>query len=300
MKAFVLGSSSAIPDPLRGNTSYAIEIGAEMILFDCGERTTVNLIKSGINPMEVNYLLFTHLHNDHMCDYGNFVISTWKCGRRELLKVFGPEGTKEMSEATINQTHKVDLYHMKVYLEKYLPPHVTNRPEPTPLVEAEDIGEGEVHISDRFRLSSRFVEHYNRWGIPSLGYRVDCDEGSIAISGDTSPCKATIELAKNVDVLFHECAFLDEIIQGREMKSHSGPSGAGKVAQEAGAKKLVLTHLPPYTGYPKSLDMASMYLEGWNGEQVWSKVVREVAKYYDGPIILGSDALPVTVRDSSK
>ncbi|MDG7000679.1 MAG: hypothetical protein JRN15_16410, partial [Nitrososphaerota archaeon] len=86
--------------------------------------------------------------------------------------------------------------------------------------------------------------------------------------------------------------------QQRNMKSHSGPSGVGKIAREAGGKKLVLMHAPPYTGYNKSLDMASMYLGKWRGEEIWSKIVREVAKFYDGPIVLGSDALSVKVRES--
>ena len=116
MKAYLIGSGSAIPDPDRGNTSQAVVLGDEVLLFDCGERTTVNLIKSDINPMDVKYLFFTHLHNDHMCDYGNFVITTWKCGRRQSLKVFGPKGTEDMSYATINLSHKVDLDHMKIYL----------------------------------------------------------------------------------------------------------------------------------------------------------------------------------------
>lgn len=56
-----------------------------------------------------------------------------------------------------------------------------------------------------------------------------------------------IELAKDVDLLIHECTFLEEIITERDCwTGHSGPKGAGRVAQRAGAKKLVLTHLGPY------------------------------------------------------
>lgn len=296
MKAIVLGSGSAIPDPERGNPSQAVVIGDEILLFDCGERTTVNLVRAGINPINVDYLFFTHLHWDHIVDYGYFVISTWNCGRKKILKVFGPRGTKNMSNKTIYGAHEVDVLHMKIYLEKYLPDHVTNRPSPEPPIQVTEFGDdGEVIKTPNFTVISKPVEHYNKWGIPCVGYRVESREGVVALSGDTSPCQQMVELSRNADVLIHECAFLDEIIQQRGMKSHSGPSGVGKVAQEAGVKKLVLTHLGPYTSYQAAVEMASMYYGERRGPEVWSKIVREVAKNYDGQIVLGEDALVIEV-----
>jgi len=291
MKAILLGSGSALPDPDRGNPSQAVVIGNDVLLFDCGERTTVNLIKAGVNPLKVGYLFFTHLHWDHIVDYGYLVMSSWNVGRRDRLKVYGPAGTIGMSNGTIFAAHETDILHMKIYLEQYLPDYVTNRPQADVPVDVIEIGEGQVLKKENFRVISRSVEHYNKWGIPSLGYRVESTEGVVAISGDTSPCPQMIELAKDADILIHECAFLDEIIHQRGMKSHSGPSGAGKVAQEAGAKKLVLTHLGPYTSLPAAVEMASMYYGSNWGPEVWSKIVREVSKYYDGPIVLGHDAM---------
>ena len=54
---------------------------------------------------------------------------------------------------------------------------------------------------------------------------------------------------------------LDEIIAERKMWSHSGPAGAGRVAKAAGVRKLVLTHLGPYTSTDASVEMASMYYD---------------------------------------
>ena len=62
MQAVILGSGSAVPDPVRGNPSQAVVVGETILLFDCGERTTVNLTGAGINPLNVDYLFFTHLH----------------------------------------------------------------------------------------------------------------------------------------------------------------------------------------------------------------------------------------------
>ncbi len=60
MKACILGSGSALPDPERGNPSQAIVVDDEIVLIDCGERTTVNLVTAGINPLDVDYFFFTH------------------------------------------------------------------------------------------------------------------------------------------------------------------------------------------------------------------------------------------------
>ena len=56
MRLAILGSGSAVPDPERGNPSQAIIIDNTTLLFDCWERTTVNLIRAGINPLDVDVL----------------------------------------------------------------------------------------------------------------------------------------------------------------------------------------------------------------------------------------------------
>ena len=68
MKVVVVGSGSALPDPSRGNPSQAVVVDGEVLLFDCGERATVNLVRAGINPMNVDHVFLTHLHWDHMVD----------------------------------------------------------------------------------------------------------------------------------------------------------------------------------------------------------------------------------------
>lgn len=294
MKVALLGSGSAIPDPDRGNPSQAVIIDDEVLLFDCGERTTVNLIRAGINPNNVEHLFFTHLHWDHIVDYGYLVVSTWNCGRTKILNVYGPTGTKNMSDSTVYGAHKVDVEFVEKFL-KVLPDSVTWRPISKVPVEVREIEEGIVLESEKFKVTAGLVEHINSMGFPCFGYRVDSKYGSVAISGDTQPCPGMVELARDVDVLIHECAFLDEIIEKRQMHGHSGPSGLGKVAAESGAKKVVVTHLGPYRSYPMAIEMGSMYYEkGW-GPEIWSKIVSDIRKFYAGPIVMGEDALVINV-----
>ncbi len=294
MKAVILGSGSAVPDPDRGNPSQAIIVDDQVILFDCGERTSANLVKAGINPLDVDHLFFTHLHWDHISDYGYFIMTTWNCGRRRTLRVFGPAGTKAMSHASIYGVHQTDVEYVRRYI-RALPPHITDRPVESPPVEVEEIDVGFRYVTRTFTVIAGAVEHHQRVGTPSVGFRVETSRGVVAISGDTRPCESMIELARGADVLIHDAAFLDEIIEARQMWSHSGPSGAGRVAQAAGVKKLVLTHLGPYTAPQAAVDMAAMYYGPRRGPEIWDKIVADAKKHYDGPVVLAHDALVIDI-----
>jgi ribonuclease BN (tRNA processing enzyme) len=94
-----------------------------------------------------------------------------------------------------------------------------------------------------------------------------------------------------VDVLVHECTFLEEVMEYREMRGHTGPRGAGGVARRAGAKKLVLTHLGPYDSHPAAVEMASMYYGPRRGPEIWSKILADAKSEFDGPIVIGEDAM---------
>lgn len=294
LRVAILGSGSALPDPERGNPSQAVLVGDEVLLFDCGERTTVNLVRAGINPLHVERLYFTHLHWDHITDFGYFMLTTWNCGRRSPLRVFGPSGTADMVRASVFGVHRTDVDYVKRYVEA-LPPHVLDRPSPTPPLEAEDIDVGFVYEGGSYTIRTGAVEHHQRVGTPSIAYRVDSERGSVVITGDTRPCDSVVELARGADVLVHDTAFLDEIIEARQMWSHSGPRGAGRVAQAAGVKRLVLTHLGPYTSAQPAVDMAAMYYGGRRGPEVWDEIVAAARSEFSGDIVLGRDATLIEV-----
>ena len=139
------------------------------------------------------------------------------------------------------------------------------------------------------------VEHHQRLGLPSIAYRVESRDGVVVISGDTAPCDDVVELARGADVLVHDAAFLEEIIEERQMWSHSGPAGAGRVAAAAGVKTLVLTHLGPYTSAAPSVAMASMYYGEARGPEIWDEIVARAKAQFDGEVILGRDGLVLEV-----
>lgn len=290
MKVVVVGSGSALPDPSRGNPSQAVVVDGEVLLFDCGERATVNLIRAGFSPMDVDHVFLTHLHWDHMVDCNYLFFSTWNCGKTSL-NIYGPVGTERMVAGML-EMHHLDVEFVKRFVAS-LPDHITDRPTPEPSIGVKEIREGTVLETDKFKVTAREVEHIQILGFEksSYGFRVDTEYGSAAISGDTGPCDAMVELARDVDILVHECTFLEEVMEYREMRGHSGPRGAGSVARRAGAKKLVLTHLGPYDSHPAAVKMASMYYGERRGPEIWSKILADAKSEFDGPIVIGEDAM---------
>jgi ribonuclease Z len=297
MTLAILGSGSAVPDPERGNPSQAVVVDRRTLLFDCGERTTVNLIRAGINPLDVDALFFTHLHWDHISDFGYFALSSWNCGRRRQLPIFGPAGTAAMVDASLFGVHKADVDYLRSYV-RALPPHIVNRPSAEPPFVVHEIDVGWSWEDGGVQVLTGAVEHHQRLGLPSIAYRVEGRDGVVVISGDTAPCDDVVELARGADVLVHDAAFLEEIIEERQMWSHSGPSGAGRVAAAAGVKTLVLTHLGPYTSAAPSVAMASMYYGERRGPEIWDEIVARAQAQFDGEIILGRDGLVLAVGQS--
>ena len=294
LQLVILGSGSAVPDPERGNPSQAVVVDDQVLLFDCGERTTVNLTRSGINPLDVDRLFFTHLHWDHISDFGYFMISTWNCGRRRQLPIVGPAGTAAMVDASIFGVHATDVAFVREYI-RALPSHVSERPLESPAYSVEEIDVGWQLSGDGYRVLAGSVDHHQRIGTPSVGYRIETPQGVIALTGDTGPSDGVVELARGADVLVHDCAFLEEIIEARGMWSHSGPVVAGQAAQAAGVKTLVLTHLGPYTGPPATTAMAGMYYGPRRDSSIWAEIVERARSHFDGEVILAHDALTIDV-----
>jgi ribonuclease Z len=129
----------------------------------------------------------------------------------------------------------------------------------------------------------------------SVCYRVESEHGVVAITGDTAPCDDIVELARGADVLVHDCAFLDEIIEARGMWSHSGPSGAGETAEAAGVKVLVLTHLGPYTSPQPAIEMAAQYYGERRGPEIWDEIVARARSRFSGEVVLARDPLVLDI-----
>jgi len=301
MYAVITGSGSALPDPQRGSAGAAVVVDGTILQFDCGSRTMENLMLAGINPAEVDYIVLTHLHHDHVASYDYFVMTSWIAGRRNPFRVFGPKGTVDMSDKALNGKMALHVS----YSEK--------RGRGKPPVEVKDIGPGIVVEEKDFKVTATEVPHWGETeGTTTLGYRIDSPYGSVVISGDTGPSQNIVDLAQGADLLVHECCQPDAGMQvggefskvrkenehidlGSPGRGHTSPSELGFVAQKARVKKLVATHLPPYMSVDAAVEMSSKYYGPRQPRGIWTELISAVKKYYDGSFVVGEDAMVIEI-----
>jgi ribonuclease BN (tRNA processing enzyme) len=272
------------PGPGRAmhSTSHVMLSGGEAYILDCGLGVTNQFARAGIPFTAVKSIFITHHHADHNAEYGPFLLIGWIRGLKQSVKAYGPPPLKFMSDSFINgykQTFDFWAQDMNMTALKPIEVH-------------EVTGAGPVMQDDKVAVRSAVVNHPPV--VPAFAYRFDFKDRSIAFSGDTAPTHAVSELAKGADVLVHEATFMDEIEKsaraqvaaGRPLdldaylkhqrESHTDPVDVGRIAQEAGVRTLVLSHLGGAA--------ANIPDERW-GEAA--------ARHFKGEIILGKDLMVI-------
>ncbi len=220
MEVFILGSGTGLPSLRRGPAGLVIRVGDETMLFDSGSGSLGKLLRIGLTYQDIDRIFYTHLHPDHTADLAPllFVMRNPDDLRKKPLPMVGPKGFKEFYQRLLN------LYGEWIGSESY---ELTTKD----VLEDEIKGKG-------WRVRSKPLLHEKY----CVGYRIESDEGKvITYSGDTDYCENIVDLAKGADLLILECSFPNE----RRVRGHLTPSLAGRIAKEAGAKKLLLTHLYP-------------------------------------------------------
>lgn len=282
MDTILLGTGGGPrPTASRFPTSQAVVTGDRCIVVDAGNGVAQQMARAGLDVSELTDLLITHLHVDHAADLGVLPLSAWVAGRTAPIRVMGPPPTKESLDRLVSG-YEEDLVHRIAS---------TGRPDFRGLLRSRDIDvEGTIVEDDHVRISSALVNHppFSH----AFAYRVDTLEGSMVISGDTTPCSGLDRLAEGADVLIHEVVHptaLDELsrstnastIREHMRNSHTMLDEVGLIAARAGVKTLVLSHLIPHAGIP---------------DDDWLAPVRAV---FDGQVIVGRDLDRITVNYGS-
>ncbi len=277
-----LGAGTPTPTPTRFGSSHVLRLGDELLMFDCGPATTHKLVKAGLYPTQVDYLFFTHHHFDHNVDYPCFLLCRWdqSIGKENQLRVFGPNLTEKITEGIIGEDG-VFSHDWKARVNHPLSQRVfVNRggtlPRIPPSVNAKDVGPGAVFSGKDWQVTSAQGEHVQP--LDSLAYRVDSPEGSAVLTGDTSPCPSVTDLAKGADLMLCMCWDDQEIMeQNGEFDGQCGTTGAARMAQEAGVKKLVLVHIGPHL----------------SGHGPMEKGISDIRRIYDGEIIFSEELMRI-------
>lgn len=296
-RVFTLGTQGGpIFNPKRAQPANAVVVGDRIYLVDAGNGVAHQLALAGLDPRRVGVIFITHNHDDHNADWGTLVGMQWSLGRRSPVRVFGPNGTESMREGFL----------------RYFEPNARIRAAdvkkpvgPEAVLLAKDIqGSGLVFQDDRVKVTAAEVCHFHfdpkamPAGGPhkSFAYRFETKDKVVVFSGDTGKCATLVDFARGADVLVHEVVSLpliekmmraafasapDKPPEGmvasamRHMaEDHTTPEDIGKLAAEAGVKKVVLSHFVP----GGEDDPESAYVDG-------------VKKHYHGPVVAAQDLM---------
>ena len=271
MEITFLGTSSGVPTRSRNVSSVALRLPqrAEVWLFDCGEGTQHQLLRSELRISQLRRIFITHMHGDHIFGLMGLLASCGLAGDAQDIDIYGPSGLDKYISSCSKYSYTNFAHRVKVH---------TVQP-------------GMVYEDQEFSVSCRLLKHR----VPAYGYRVserdrpgkfnlekaialnipsgpiygqlkrgetvELPDGriiegkdfvgeqeigrKIAYCTDTVFCEAAVELAEDADILIHEATFAHQDAGLAFERLHSTSTMAAQVALAAGVKQLIMTHFSP-------------------------------------------------------
>jgi ribonuclease BN (tRNA processing enzyme) len=279
MRLILLGTGGG-PTPKKAVSAPAqvILVNDSAYVVDCGDGVARQLVLADISLRNLRHIFITHHHSDHNADYGNLLLLSWASGLTTSVETWGPPPLAKMTGLFL----EMNAYDIDVRIRD------EGRKPLAPLVHPHELTQAGVVMQDEHvTVSSTLVEH--PLVSPAFAYRFDGPDRSIVISGDTARSDNLVRLARGADVLVHEAMWLPAVdrIVARDpnastlkkhlLDSHTSAEDCGRVAQAAGVKTLVLSHLVPGGDATITDDM-------------WIGAARQ---QFQGRIIVGKDLMEI-------
>ncbi|WP_026090795.1 MBL fold metallo-hydrolase [Sandarakinorhabdus sp. AAP62] len=282
------GTGSPMPNPRRAGPCNVVIAGRQVFVVDMGENGNRNLNLMGISAGDVDALLLTHFHSDHIDGIGPLMLYHWTRGTRTApLPVHGPEGVEQVV-AGFNAAYALDhSYRIAHHGEQVVPRSgggAAARPFAIPDNSATVMQGGGLTVT-AFKVDHDPIK-------PAVGYRFDYKGRALCISGDAAKSANLIATCKGADLIVHdalqprllahvEAAFAAQGSANtakifRDIQDyHASPEQAAESAQEAGARMLVLSHLVP------PLPFAYLY----------PAFLGDAPARFDGTVVVGEDGM---------
>ena len=259
-----VGTAGSAPTARRGLPATLVRRGGERLLFDCGEGTQRQLMRSS-GLIEIEDVFITHFHADHVLGLPGMLKTYGLQGRERPITVYGPPGLRAVFEM--------------------LRPLIGRTPF---ALQVEEVEAGTELRRDGYAVAAFAVDH----GVPALGWALVEDKrpgvfspeaaerlgvrpgpdfgrlqrgGTVSVAGaevrpeqvmgdarpgrklvltgDTAPCEMTAAVAHDADLLVHEATFLEEEAGRARLTGHATAAGAARLAAAAGVGMLALTHV---------------------------------------------------------
>jgi ribonuclease Z len=262
-----LGTVSGIPSKQRNHPAIALEYFGEQkytLLFDCGEGTQLQLMKSGISFMDIDKIFISHWHADHFSGLIPLIQTMNLEKRQKELKIFGPEAEKFVSDivdlgyfglrfpvTAINvqfEGEEISLIDEADEYQVFSIPVLHTVPSVAYCFKEKDRWSIDVSKLRKLGLKRGFwLKKLKKFGKAEYkGKEVKIEEVAdlkpglkVVYSGDTKPCNNMVKISENADLLIHDGTFLEE----EEGKAHADVKQAAKIAKKANATQLILTHI---------------------------------------------------------
>jgi ribonuclease BN (tRNA processing enzyme) len=278
-RLILLGTGGG-PRPRKESSGSAqvVVAGGAAYVVDCGDGVARQLALAGVPLPSLRHVFITHHHSDHNADYGNLIWLAWTAGLYTRVDTWGPPPLERMTKLFF----EMNAYDIDTRIAD------EGRPPLVPLVHVHEVSVGGLVLQDaNVKVTAALVRHPPV--VPALAYRFDAADRSIVVSGDTAPADELVTLARGADVLVHEALhpagvqrLLARVSNAPNLMKHleahhTSAEDAGRVAQAAGVKTLVLSHLVPP-------DDPAITAEMW---------IDAARAHFRGQVILGRDLLEV-------
>lgn len=224
----ILGSAAAVNDAQHDYTHFLL-IGERStpVLVDAGSNPLGKIKDLGIDDEELQDVILTHFHPDHVAGVPNMLMHMWLLGRQAPLRFYG-------LHHCINRVEDM----MTAYSWQEYPGFF-----PTSFQRVSERNRAPVMENEDFIITSWPVDHY----VPTIGLRIEnkITGKVLAYSCDTGPTPTLLELADNADILIHEAA--------GPPPGHSTARLAAELATKVNAKSLYLIHYHVWNTDPSPL-----------------------------------------------
>lgn len=293
------GAGSPLPDPARSGPCTAVVAGERLFVVDAGSGVSRVMSRMRLPAGEIDGVLLTHFHSDHIDGLGELFLQRWANGGHEVpVPLYGPPGVAAVAAgfdlAYANSRRGRVAHHG----EDVVPASGAGA---SPVAFAMPVGGQRTQVLDvdGLEITAFAVDHAPVY--PAVGYRFDYKGRSVVLSGDTVKSPNVERFAKGVDLLVHEALspeLTGYLTRGAEragrdrlakitrdiLDYHTSPVEAAEIARDADVGFLLFNHIvPPLLLQP----METMFVEG-------------VSEVFDGPFAIGRDGTLVRLDAGSE
>jgi len=268
IRVVFLGTSGSVPTLKRSLPSVVVKYQSNQFMFDCGENTQHQMMRSKVSFHTKMKIFITHLHGDHVLGLPGLLQTMALMDRKEPLQIYGPIGLRKFLVSTkkalnFSLTYQVEIneiltegivcdepeyqiaaipsnHAIKSYAFAFIEKTRPGKFNPDKAAElGVPVGKLWSKLQSGEEITTpdgKVVKPSDVMGQPRAGRK-------IVYTGDTKPIDGFVKFAEDADIVIHDCTFDDSLNDKADVDGHSTPSQAAEQAKVAKVKQLILSHI---------------------------------------------------------